>query len=308
MLASGQCVPCPDGCKVCGADDPNTCQECISGFGVNGTACALCDDPYCTDCRGDVSVCKNCTGQGWLDANGGCQELPGNCTDADTSGACTRCFPGFAVSGGQCVPCQAGTGCVACNPANLQASNGGSVVACVGWGAGRPLPPCPTCNARAGTAPRHGRPRCCSCPVQECLTCDKEVFNTVLDEATKQCVPACKDSQCEVRRRSQRAGGQGRRQGGSAAGTHAGAWAPTNQPSPRCASLCPCPAGVPRPHVRHVHRLQHWLWPGRGQVRAVPAGLRAVQRGVVHRVLASARRRVEPGVWRVPVDGVQRCQ
>lgn len=99
----------------------------MATFGFNGTECAACEDPYCQDCGADVTQCKNCTGQGWLDGSGMCQELPENCTAADSSGACTACYPGWGVSSGACVECQAGTGCVECNPANLKASTGGGV-------------------------------------------------------------------------------------------------------------------------------------------------------------------------------------
>lgn len=102
--ASGTCQSVSPLCREYNPSN-GACTSCYPGYTVNGTTCvvgSVNNDVNCRTFQNDV--CTACYNGFFLNANGLCAQVSPLCrTFNNATGACTSCYPGYEISGDNCV-------------------------------------------------------------------------------------------------------------------------------------------------------------------------------------------------------------
>ncbi|OMJ85287.1 hypothetical protein SteCoe_13456 [Stentor coeruleus] len=131
FFSDNQCSACDKTCSKC--IDNVSCTECLPnlvfstslcqcengyGFLTNTTTCYLCDNPYCTSCFSDNTICTDCDNGHYLENNTcfNCDYKCNTCNESLTCESCKEnaflseetcvCFDSYGFNSyGDCVPC-----------------------------------------------------------------------------------------------------------------------------------------------------------------------------------------------------------
>lgn len=102
--AQGACQALNPLCKTSNLTD-GTCLSCYPGYNLNAGICAVSfQDPNCQKWDSSKQVCTACSAKFYLDASGKCRQANPLCKTFDSaSGACLSCYPGYVISGVNCI-------------------------------------------------------------------------------------------------------------------------------------------------------------------------------------------------------------
>ena len=104
FIKAGRCSPVNPLCK--GYDSlSGNCTTCYPGYSVSNGLCVVsADEDKFPNCKSvENETCKECYNRYYLSETG-CKEVNPLCKGYDlNTGACTSCYPGYKISGSQCV-------------------------------------------------------------------------------------------------------------------------------------------------------------------------------------------------------------
>ena len=109
--SSGECVPCMEGCEVCG-DTPYICMRCADNYYKSGDSrCFPCSD-NCLQCT-SPTACYICH-PGYIHIGGACVSCPPHCLSCLQSDLCSECtLDRYLTPSGTCQYCE-GRRCFQC--------------------------------------------------------------------------------------------------------------------------------------------------------------------------------------------------
>lgn len=104
----GVCIIVDPSCLTFDEND-GACTSCYPGYTVSGKNCLKANktdgrDPFCKQFLQDTDVCVECSTRYFINGFGLCQEVNPLCNTYDTlTGNCQTCYPGFELSGVNCI-------------------------------------------------------------------------------------------------------------------------------------------------------------------------------------------------------------
>lgn len=102
--SAGICVTANSLCKTFNSMN-GYCTSCFNGYTLSENTCVVSNlpsiDPFCKTFSG--SLCTQCGNRYFKGQSGLCQQVNNLCNTWDSSnGNCLTCYPGYALSNGQC--------------------------------------------------------------------------------------------------------------------------------------------------------------------------------------------------------------
>jgi hypothetical protein len=106
---NGVCNKVSDQCKAW-SDSTGACTDCYDGYGLSGGECVIKTTqpgqttvPNCAQVSANGQYCTRCAFR-YYNYNGVCNKVSDQCKAwSDSTGACTDCYDGYGLSGGECV-------------------------------------------------------------------------------------------------------------------------------------------------------------------------------------------------------------